>query len=361
MKRLLAASAVLAMLSAAAMAAELEGFQKTYAEAQKLAKESNKPMYLHFTTTWCGWCRKIEKDDYASEEGKKALADFVPASLDCTVPDGQEPSPETRVNLDLMRKFGGRGYPFLVILTPDGDLMHGWAGYKSVDQFVEELKEALKNFQEYKDFQAYAAKADKKTFEYNAKAMTFYAMLKKWDPAAEAARGVRKLDPKDEKGLAATAAFVELQAALAAENRDPQKIKTLLAEMGRLDPQNTKGVLEKAMWQIAYDAFRASMTRDAELRKAKLQEALDTLKDLTSRVEKLTGPQEVYGLMAATLASMGELDEAQKALEKGIAVTSQPEAIEKLKAMLERVKEAKAARSQPPIPPPPGGPPPAEK
>ena len=116
----------------------IEGFARTYADAQKAAKAQDKPMYLHFTTTWCGWCRKIEHDCYAMDEGKKALAGFSPASLDCTVAQGKTAEGEVKTNLELMQKFGGKGYPFIVILTPDGELVHSWAGYLPLEAFQKE-------------------------------------------------------------------------------------------------------------------------------------------------------------------------------------------------------------------------------
>ena len=81
-------------------AADVKDFHTTYAGAVQAAKAQGKPLYLHFTTTWCGWCRKIEKDIYASPEGKKMLKNFVAASLDCTVPRGQKPTAEVQRNLD---------------------------------------------------------------------------------------------------------------------------------------------------------------------------------------------------------------------------------------------------------------------
>ena len=51
---------LLAVLATAAVAAgaDFDYFHKTYAKAEKLAKAGDKPLYLHFTTTWCGWCRR---------------------------------------------------------------------------------------------------------------------------------------------------------------------------------------------------------------------------------------------------------------------------------------------------------------
>jgi thioredoxin-related protein len=337
----------------AGAAAGLEGFQKTYADAQKQAKETGKPMYLHFTTTWCGWCRKIEQDCYAVADGKKALEKFVPATLDCTVPQGQEPAGETKINIDLMEKFGGSGYPFLVILTPEGDLLKTWAGYKPLPEFVKELEDVSKTFEEYKEFQAYAAKADKASYEYNAKAMKLYARLENWAKAAEAAVTVRKLDPKDAKGDAAQSVSVQLQTASADKQADSAKIKALVDELVTLDAGNEKGLLEKALWNLAMGSYRASRTRDADVRKAKLTQTVETLTLLLEKGKKLANPQDPYGLMAAAYATMGQFDEAQKALEKGIAVDPNSPAAGQLKGMLERVAQAKekmAAQSQPAAP-----------
>ena len=44
-----------------------EGFESVWSEAVKKATAENKPIYVHFTTDWCGWCRRIEEDTYADE------------------------------------------------------------------------------------------------------------------------------------------------------------------------------------------------------------------------------------------------------------------------------------------------------
>ena len=107
MRKMTAGTIVLGLLSGWTAAAVPKGFQKTYADAQRLARESGRPMYLHFTILSSEWCRRIEQDCYAVEAGKKVLAEFVPASLDCTVAKDTQPTGEVRFNLDLLSKFGG--------------------------------------------------------------------------------------------------------------------------------------------------------------------------------------------------------------------------------------------------------------
>src|ERR1035437_8319673 len=117
MKKLMIAAIVAAM--AMPCQAEVDwtkAFATTFADAQKAAKAGDKLMYLHFTTTWCGWCRKIEKDVCSSHQGATLLEPAACATLDCTVPQGAKPAGEAKINLDLMKKYMVSGYPSLVIV-----------------------------------------------------------------------------------------------------------------------------------------------------------------------------------------------------------------------------------------------------
>jgi thioredoxin-related protein len=328
MKALLPLTLVIGLLTPVALTADnLEGFAKTYAEAQKAAKASGKPMYLHFTTTWCGWCRKIEADVYANPEGKQALADFVTASLDCTVAKGEQPAGDVKINMQLMEKFGGSGYPFLVILTPEGDLLHSWAGYAPMPQFQAELKKALANYKEYKDFVAYAAKADKSGYGYNVKAMDVYSKMVRMDAALEAAKLVRKLDPENEHGDAAAATLVQIHAALAAQG----ETKNLLAELKKFDDANEKGLLEQGYWEVAMTALNAG----------KLDRGAALLAELTDSTKKLTQAQQIYGTLGMVYAQQGKLADANKAIDKAIAANPNSPVVERLRAIQAKIKEAK--------------------
>lgn len=332
MKKLLPVTMVLAMFASVSMADDLDGFVKTYAEAQKAAKAAGKPMYLHFTTTWCGWCRKIEKDCYATPEGKKALEGFVPATLDCTVERGKTAEGEVKINLEMMNKFGGSGYPFLVILTPDGDLLNSWAGYKPLKEFTEELARTQETYKKYKEFQEYSAKADKAGYEYNAKALAMFSKMMKWDAAAECAATIRKLDAKNEKGDGAMAAYVLFHAASAAKKAD--EAKAALADVKKLDPANEKGYLEKAMWDAAVAQFMDK----------KREEGLAILAELEGAAKKLEEPQRVYGTLIMGYRKMGKLDEAVKLMEKAIAAEPKDSPnIEPMKKYLENMKKEQQA------------------
>lgn len=328
MKPLLTLTLAIALLTPAALAADnLEGFAKTYADAQKAAKASGKPMYLHFTTTWCAWCRKIEADVYAKPEGKKALADFVTASLDCTVPKGERPAGEAKINIELMQKFGGNGYPFLAILTPEGDLLHSWAGYAPMPQFETELKTALANYKEYKEFVVYALKADKSGYEYNAKAMDIYSKMMRMDASLAAAKLVRKLDPENKKGDAAAATLVQIGAALTAQG----ETKDLLAELKQFDAANDKGLLEQGYWDVAMTALNSGQ----------MDRGVALLVELTGSAKKLVQGQQIYGTLGMVYAQQGKLADASKAIDKAIAADPESPLVERLKSIQAKLKDVK--------------------
>jgi len=339
MRKFLLAAAVAACLASPAFGADVEGFHKTWAKAQKAALADNKPIFLHFTTTWCGWCRKIEKDIYANAEGKKALEAFVPASLDCTVPRGQKPSDEAKLNIDMMKKWGGGGYPFLAMVTADGVVLNTFSGYKLMAPFKAELTKALDTHKEWTAFQAEAKKADINSYDFNVKAMTIYVKVRRFDLAASAARKVRKLDPKNEKGHAAEAAKVLLAAA--EEKGDAKQAGAALADIKKFDPKNEKGILEKAVHGHALKAYQATRRLPAAEKNKRLEGAIAALTDLTASGAKLNDAQNDYHLLGFLYMVLGQKDKARSALEKALAADPKSPAAERIKGRIESLKGGK--------------------
>ena len=101
MKRPLLLLTLLAMSSSLFAAGAVPGFHTDYDTALAEAKKLDKPLYIHFTTDWCSWCRKIENDIYKKAKGKAALKPFVAVSLNCT-----EGEPKVAAYKTLMKKYG---------------------------------------------------------------------------------------------------------------------------------------------------------------------------------------------------------------------------------------------------------------
>ncbi|MFP4354305.1 MAG: thioredoxin fold domain-containing protein [Phycisphaerae bacterium] len=297
MKRASLAVFLAVLVAGPALAAKVEGFDNSWADAVAKAKKEGKPIYLHFTTEWCGWCRKIEADTYKSDKGKKALENFVPASLDCTVPRGQQPTGETKTNIELMRKWGGSGYPFLVMVTPEGTVLNTVSGYVPPEQFVKETDKALETRKQLKEFKTYAEKADTSSLQYNKKAMEIYSQTLQWDKAIPAIDVVME-KAGDDKDLYQNAAMI--------------KIDYLMNQL------------------------RSAKTEQEG--KKILQKLETTLTGLTGKDLELQEPFKVYYMLGGVAASLGNNDKAVTALEKALEHAPNDRAKQAIQSTMTRVK-----------------------
>ena len=112
-----------------------------YEEGWEKAKAENKHMFVDFTATWCGWCKKLEKNTFSQPEVIEALNnDFVPVkvwdhSKKIVNIDGYKISEK-----DLIRKeFKVRGFPALWFVSPDGVRVGPAGGYVEADRFMKIL------------------------------------------------------------------------------------------------------------------------------------------------------------------------------------------------------------------------------
>jgi thioredoxin-related protein len=342
MSKVLAAMTVLFLTGVAVALEPPAGFGSSYDKALEQAKKENKPLYLHFTTDWCHWCRVIEKEDYADPNGQAALKDFVTASLDCTKND-KSPAENAR-NQALMEKLGGRGYPFIVVQAPDGTVLHTMVGYEPLPAFLADLQEAKDSFAKYNDFVEYAKKADLKGYDYNRKAMDLFDMTHQPDKAVKAAQQVLDLDPNNDKGDAAPAKYVLLGSLRsAADPNDDKKVAALQADIRKLDAANEKGVLEKMTRdQVEYELN----TMKKEDRQATFQKAEATLSEL-GQMKNLKKPQELFFMLGILQAMQNKFDPAIASEEKALAADPNGKAAPRIKMILEQLKARKAAASQP--------------
>lgn len=141
MKKLFAILTGALLLASSAMAAESEGWLTDYKEGLAAAKESQKNMMVLFTgSDWCIWCKRLQADVLQKEEFKTfAKENLILVELD--FPRENKPSEEIQAaRKALAAKYEIRGYPTLVLLTPE-EKDFGRMGYqKEVSEFLEKYK-----------------------------------------------------------------------------------------------------------------------------------------------------------------------------------------------------------------------------
>ncbi|MEC8190353.1 MAG: thioredoxin family protein [Verrucomicrobiota bacterium] len=120
-------------------------WELNFEQAQARAKAENKPMLLDFTgSDWCGWCIRLDKEVFSQPEFKAYAAESL-VLVELDFPRGKKQSAEIKAqNKALAKKYSIRGYPTIVLLTAEGELIER-TGYQrgGAANYVAHIKEIL--------------------------------------------------------------------------------------------------------------------------------------------------------------------------------------------------------------------------
>ncbi len=82
-----------------------------YAEAIKLSRERNVPIFIYAYTDWCGYCKKLKNGMFTDAGVKEVLSGYVKVKI----------NPEhSAADKRLFKQWGGKGYPTLYIQPDPG-------------------------------------------------------------------------------------------------------------------------------------------------------------------------------------------------------------------------------------------------
>ena len=104
-------------------------WQTDFDEACRMSRKTGKPVFAFFTgSDWCGWCIKLDREILSKRDMVKYLNDnFIMFKAD--FPRRNPPSKDVMdKNRALMRKYGVRGYPTIIITDASGKAL-GKTGY----------------------------------------------------------------------------------------------------------------------------------------------------------------------------------------------------------------------------------------
>lgn len=111
----------------AAPAEWVEGFEAGLA----LAQNRQRPAFVYFDAEWCSWCQRYKRDTLEAPRVRNLLARHYVA---------------TRVDFDarpdLVKRYGIRGLPYTLILSPKGEVLNGFVGILT----PEDMSDLLRDF-----------------------------------------------------------------------------------------------------------------------------------------------------------------------------------------------------------------------
>ena len=97
-------------------------------EALGKARSGKTLLMVDVYTDWCGWCKKLDRDVFADERVGSATKSLVAIRLDAE-----------RGGEKVAEKFRIEGFPTVLFLNPDGEIVSRVNGYVTRDQMLELL------------------------------------------------------------------------------------------------------------------------------------------------------------------------------------------------------------------------------
>jgi thiol:disulfide interchange protein len=108
--------------------------QGTWDEALKQAKKEGKPIFLDISASWCGPCKMLKSRTFPNEEvGEFYNTNFINVAVDGEKGEGVE----------LARKYKIQGYPSLIYIDSNGQLIAQTAGYRNPKQLIDIGKQII--------------------------------------------------------------------------------------------------------------------------------------------------------------------------------------------------------------------------
>lgn len=301
--RVWAAACMAGLIAGSAWAAESDVWVKNdLAAAQAKAKELKKDVLVDFSgSDWCGWCIKLDQEVFSKPEFLDAATkDFVLCVLDFpNKPENKAKIPEDlqKKNRELMGKYGVQGFPTVLVMTADGDII-GQTGYRDGGPaaYVEHLKEIKTQFAKRQE-----------------------GLAKAREPGLSPADRAKALDSalsgQDESMLATT-------------------YRKEMEEIVATDKDNKLGLRAKYLPTLRMTDIEAAMN-SGQTDKA-LGIVDEMLAELPATGEKT---QEVYGMKFSMLMFARRVEDAKAVLGKAIEAAPDSQMAGQMKEVLKRISQ----------------------
>lgn len=286
-------------------------FVHDFTEAQKLAEEKKLKLFVVFSTSWCGPCKKLaaevwSKDEVALRVGKDFVAAYVDGDKDKAT----------------CRKYEVSAYPTIVLANADGSLISkevGTGGRFTAEAWIDWIDKQLGGSDRLAGIikaaadkpndaaaqravadQLYNAGRKKEAAEYYAKAEKLLedellliklrkaeAMMDRAKSSPEVSELLNEVIPKliakkDERVVAITLNFANQVGRLAGKDNDPKRARQMMLDLIAAFPEH------KQMVEFRCQAgMYAHMAGDNEVGLAEMRKIAEDYKDSTDETTKI--------------------------------------------------------------------------
>jgi thioredoxin-related protein len=124
----------------------------SWQQVKKKAKKENKYIFVDCFTTWCGPCKKMDKDVYANDSvGELLNAQFISVKLqmDSSKTDNAFIQSWYKTAKEIGTTYRVAAYPTFLFFSPNGEIVSKDFGYKIPATFMQAAQDALNPSRQY--------------------------------------------------------------------------------------------------------------------------------------------------------------------------------------------------------------------
>lgn len=145
----LGASALLVLIIAAivappTLADDVKWTDASYEQVLEQAKATDSFVLIDFYTTWCGPCKKLDKETYSDATVLKFIENMIPVKLDS----------EKGAGIDISKRYRVAAWPTIMLVDPNGKEIDRIVGYVNAEDFIQRIGEYQNGVNTLADFEA---------------------------------------------------------------------------------------------------------------------------------------------------------------------------------------------------------------